>query len=142
MNEIILNKKISIERCIAQIRRYYAIESEKPFEKDFLKQDAIGMNLQRMSELTIDIANYLIKTRKLGLPQDSADAFALLHRAGLISETMMENMKGMVGFRNVLVHEYKKLDLAVMIDVIEHHLNDPLDFANLAFAVLNAPSKT
>lgn len=132
MNEIILNKKISIERCIAQIRRYYAMESGKPFEQDYLRQDAIGMNLQRMCELTIDIANYLIKSKKLGLPQDSADAFALLHRAGLISAGMVENMKGMVGFRNVLVHEYKKLDVAVMVDVVEHHLYDPLDFANLA----------
>ena len=132
MNEIILNKKISIERCIAQVRAYYVMESGKPFEQDYLKQDAIGMNLQRMSELTIDIANYLIKNRKLGLPQDSADAFALLHRAGLIPAGMMENMKGMVGFRNVLVYEYKKLDVAVMVDVIERHLHDPLDFASLA----------
>lgn len=136
MNEIILNKKISIERCIAQIRKYYAMESWKAFEQDYLKQDAIGMNLQRMSELTIDIANHLIKSKKLGLPQDSADAFALLHRAGLISAGMMEGMKGMVGFRNVLVHEYRKLDVAVMVDVIEHHLHDPLDFANLALEVM------
>jgi len=32
----------------------------------------------------------------------------------------------------VLVHEYKKLDVAVMVDVIERHLHDPLDFASLA----------
>jgi uncharacterized protein YutE (UPF0331/DUF86 family) len=136
MNEIVINKKISIERCISQIQRYYAMKNGKPFEEDFLKQDAIGMNLQRMSELAIDIANYLIKTRKLGLPQDSADAFALLRRAGLISEGMMENMKGMVGFRNVLVHQYKKLDLNVMVDVIEHHLFDAQDFANRALEAL------
>lgn len=136
MNEIVLNKKISIERCIAQIRRYYATESGVPFEQDFLKQDAIGMNLQRISELAIDIANYLIKIKKLGLPQDSADAFALLQRAGMVSSEMAESMKGMVGFCNVLVHEYKKLDLAVMVDVIEHHLREPLDFANLALEAL------
>lgn len=136
MNEIILNKKISIERCIAQIREYYAIESGKPFELDYFKQDAIAMNLQRICELTIDIANHVIKTRKLGLPQDSADAFALLQRAGLISTGMMESMKGMVGFRNVLVHEYKKLDVNVMSDVIERHLNGPLDFANLALKMI------
>ncbi len=132
MNDIILNKKISIERCIVQVRQYYAMDNGKPFEQDYLKQDAIGMNLQRICELTIDIANYLIKSKKLGLPQDSADAFALLHRADLIPSGMVENMKGMVGFRNVLIHEYKKLDVAIMADVVEHHLNDPLDFANLA----------
>ncbi|TPW09690.1 MAG: hypothetical protein FD130_2440, partial [Halothiobacillaceae bacterium] len=103
MNEIILNKKISIERCIKQIRDYYALPSETPFESDYLKQDAIGINLQRISELTIDIANHLIKKKKLGLPQDSGDAFVLLQRAGLITHEMVIKMKGMVGFRNVLV---------------------------------------
>lgn len=136
MNEIILNKKISIERCIEQVRKYYAMASETPFETDYLRQDAIAMNLQRIGELTIDIANYLIKRKKLGLPQDSSDAFVLLHRAGLIPDGMMKNMKGMVGFRNVLVHEYKQMDLGIMVDVIEHHLHDPLDFANLAMSAM------
>lgn len=132
MNEIILNKKISIERCISQIRAYYAMPSATPFESDYLRQDAIAMNLQRIAELTIDIANHLIKNMKLGLPQDSADAFVLLHRANVISADMLRNMKGMVGFRNVVVHEYQQMDLNIMVDVIEHHLREPLDFADTA----------
>lgn len=136
MNEIILNKKISIERCISQIRAYYALASNTPFEADHLRQDAIAMNLQRIAESSIDIANYLIKNRKLGLPQDSADAFALLQSAGLISTGMLKNMKGMVGFRNVMVHEYQKMDIRILVDVIEHHLHEPLDFADLALRVM------
>lgn len=132
MNEIILNKKISIERCIRQIRVYYAMPSGTPFESDYLRQDAIAMNLQRIAELAIDIANHLIKSMKLGLPQDSADSFVLLHRANVISADMMRNMKGMVGFRNVVVHEYRQMDLNIMVDVIEHHLLEPLDFADMA----------
>jgi len=133
MNEIILNKKISIERCIPQVESYYALrgDADIPFV-----QDAIAMNLQRMGELAIDIANYLIKKKKLGLPQDSADAFVLLQRAGLISEEMVIHMRGMVGFRNVLVHEYKKLDIGIMVDVIENHLKDPLDFADQTLRIM------
>lgn len=137
MNEIILNKKISIERCISQIRSYYAMPSDTPFESDYLRQDAIAMNMQRIAELAIDIANHLIKCKKLGLPQDSADAFALLYRANIISADMMKSMKGMVGFRNVLVHEYQRMDLSIMIDVIERHLRGPLDFADMALKAMN-----
>ncbi len=137
MNEIILNKKIGIERCISQIRAYYAMASDAPFESDYLKQDAIAMNMQRIAELTIDIANHLIKSKKLGLPQDSADAFALLHRANIISADMMKGMKGMVGFRNVLVHEYQRMDLSIMKDVIERHLREPLDFADMALKAMS-----
>ena len=132
MNEIILNKKISIERCIEQIDKYYAQNSGQPFAADHLKQDAIGMNLQRACELTIDIANHLIKTKKLGLPQDSRDSFALLHQAKLINIGQMKMLQAMVGFRNILIHEYQKLDLQIMIDVIEHRMRGLVDFANVA----------
>ena len=131
-NEVLLNKKVSIERCIVQIKNYYAQRGDKPFDTNFLLQDAIAMNLQRISELAIDIANYVIKKKKLGLPQTSADSFVLLYSAGMISEDMMRRLKGMVAFRNIVVHEYKKLDLMIMADVIENHLHEPLAFADLA----------
>jgi uncharacterized protein YutE (UPF0331/DUF86 family) len=136
MNEIILNKKISIERCIAQVRSYYAQLGDTSLHDNYLVQDAISMNLQRIGELAIDIANHLIKRKKLGLPQDSADAFVLLQSAGLISAPMLKNMKGMVGFRNILVHEYTKLDIGIMLDVIENHLLDPLEFADEVLRIM------
>jgi hypothetical protein len=40
MMDVILNKKESIERSIKQIRLYYGMHSDLPFEKDCLKQDA------------------------------------------------------------------------------------------------------
>lgn len=132
MNEIVLNKKVSIERCIRQIRSYYAADSGIPFESDYQKQDAIAMNLQRACELCIDIANHLIKTKKLGLPKDSRESFALLQSAGLIDEPVAANLQAMVGFRNILVHYYADLDLSIIVDVIERHLQELLDFADLA----------
>jgi uncharacterized protein YutE (UPF0331/DUF86 family) len=132
MNEVILNKKLSIERCLRQIEKYYGERSGLPFEEDYLKQDAIGMNLQRACELAIGIANHLIKIKKLGLPQDSKDSFALLHREGVISQEQSKKLQAMVGFRNVLVHEYQRLDLRIMVAVIERDARELLDFANTA----------
>jgi len=134
MSDVVLNRKVSIERCIEQINTYYALDRGLAFEQDFLKQDAIAMNLQRACELSIDIANFLIKNRKLGLPQDSRDSFELLRRAGIIHEPMARALQAMVGFRNILVHEYRKLDLSIMVKVIENHTRDLLDFANVALA--------
>ena len=130
MNDVLLNKKISIERCIRQIRRYYSLDSEQPFEQDHLRQDAIAMNLQRAAELCIDIANLQVRKNKLGLPQDSRESFSLLQQAGLIGEELTGKLKAMVGFRNVLVHEYRELNLNIMIDIVENHLDDLLEFAD------------
>jgi len=130
MNDIILNKKESIERCVKQIYHYYNLTSEKSFEEDYLKQDAIALNLQRACEQAIDLANYVIKTKKLGLPKESKESFRILAKEKIIPENLATNLEKMVGLRNVLVHEYQKLDLQLMIDVIEHHLEELIDFTN------------
>jgi len=37
----------------------------------------------------------------------------------------------------VLIHPYRQLDLSVMRSVIEHHLREPLAFANLALQMMD-----
>jgi len=130
MNDIVLNKKESIERCIKQIRVYYASPSDIPFEKDYLKQDAIAINMQRACEQCIDLANHTIKTRKLGLPKESRQSFRLLAQSDIIPRNLAANLENMVGFRNTLVHQYQNLDIQLMVDVIENHLDDLIDFSN------------
>ncbi len=128
--DLILNKKESIERCIRQIRRYYALPADEAFAENYLKQDAIAINLQRACELCIDLANHTIKSKKLGLPKESKESFRLLAENKIISKILLLKLEGMVGFRNVLVHGYQKVDIAIMIDVIENRLEDLLVFTN------------
>jgi len=130
MNDIVLNKKEGIERCIKQVRFYYGMSSGIPFEEDFMKQDAIAVNLQRAAEQVIDLANHVIKKRKLGLPKESKESFDILATSGVIPRELAGKLKGMVGFRNILVHQYEDLDVKIMVDVIEHHLDDLVVFTN------------
>jgi len=83
MNDIILNKKESIERCVKQIYHYYNLTSEKSFEEDYLKQDAIAHNLQRACEQAIDLANYVIKTKNLDYPKRARKVSELLPKKKL-----------------------------------------------------------
>lgn len=136
--DVALNKKESVERCIRQIRKYYALPSEKPFELDFIKQDAIAANLQRAAEQIIDLANHVIRKGKLGLPKDSRDSFEILAVAGVIRPELATKLKAMVGFRNILVHDYREIDLKIMRDVIENRLDDLIHFTNEALAYLKS----
>ena len=124
---VILNKFESIERCIHRIKEEYE-DNPKNLE-DYRRLDSIVLNLQRSCELVTDIAMYIVSARKLGIPQEKREAFELLEKNGLIPKAMSENMKKMIGFRNIAVHDYKKLDETILQDVIENHLNDLLDFA-------------
>lgn len=124
---VILNKFESIERCIKRINEEYEENPENL--NDYRRLDSIVLNLQRSCELVTDIAMYIVSCRKLGMPQEKREAFELLQKNGLITEKMADNMKKMIGFRNIAVHGYKKIDEKILKDVIENHLNDLLDFA-------------
>lgn len=131
MNDAVLNKKESLERCIRQIREYYQITSDKPFAEDHMKQDAIASNLQRACEICIDLANMLIRKKKLGNPKESRESFVILEKAKIIPSQLSKGLCAMVGFRNILVHEYQEMELAIMEDVISNHLDELIDYSNL-----------
>ena len=42
---------------------------------------------------------------------------------------MLKNMKGMIGFRNIAVHDYREVDDKILQNVIEKHLGDLIEFA-------------
>jgi len=48
---------------------------------------------KRNVEATIDIAMYIISVKKLGIPQNSRDAFEVLNHSNLIDNQMLEKLK-------------------------------------------------
>jgi uncharacterized protein YutE (UPF0331/DUF86 family) len=126
---VILNKFETIEKCINRINEEYQNNPENL--DDYRKMDMIVLNLQRACEAVLDLAVYIVSTRKLGLPQTKREAFILLEENNIIDSKMSKNMQGMVGFRDIAVHDYKEIDEEILKDVIENHLNDLLDFARI-----------
>lgn len=122
-DDVILNKAASTERCIRRIEEEYA-GTDRNLVENQTKQDAIVLNLQRACETAIDFAMYVVSYRKLGVPQDSRDAFVLLQTAGILPADLADRMQRMVGFRNVAVHEYTRLNLDVVRTIITKHLDD------------------
>lgn len=126
---VILNKFESIDRCIKRIKEEY--EGNPENLEDYRRLDSIVLNLQRTCELVTDIAMYIVSTRRLGVPQEKREVFELLEKNGLIPKEVSNNMKKMIGFRNIAIHDYKKLDEEILKNVIEEHLEELLDFARM-----------
>ena len=124
---VILNKYESIERCIKRINEEY--EGNANNLNNYSKADAIVLNLQRACELVIDIAMYIILTKKLGIPQTKKEAFEILFKNNYITDETYKKMRGMIEFRNIAVHDYQEIDEEILQDVIENHLCDLLEFA-------------
>ena len=65
----------------------------------------------RACDTAIDLANHVIRVRKLGIPVSSADSFELLQVEKIIDRPLADRMKKMTGFRNAIVHQYTAIDL-------------------------------
>lgn len=125
-NDVILNKVSVIERCILRIREVY---SSDPLNlKDYTKQDSIILNIQRACEASIDLAMHIVSEKRLGLPQNSRDAFDMLQTHSIIDETVAKRLKAMVGFRNIAVHDYQTLSLEILQQILDSHLSDFTDY--------------
>ena len=72
----------------------------------------------------IDVAMHLARVRRLGIPQESRDAFTLLEQAKLIPGDLSQRLQAMVGFRNIAIHDYQKLNLEIVRSVLSEHLAD------------------
>ena len=129
MNDVLLNKITTIERCLRRIHDVY--ENEPGNIKDYTKQDSIILNIQRACEASIDIAMHLVRTRKLGLPKSSRESFQLLEEAHLIDLSLSISLMNMVGFRNIAVHDYQSLNLDILQAILDQHLNDFLKFTRI-----------
>lgn len=122
-DDVIVNKAASIERCLRRIQEEYAGDRQNLVANQ-TKQDAIILNLQRACETAIDLAMYVVSRRKLGIPQDSREAFALLQDGSILPAALAQRMQRMVGFRNVAIHEYTRLNLEVIHSIITKQLDD------------------
>lgn len=112
VKDVLYNKMEIIERCLMRINEVY--EGNPDNLKDYTKQDSIVLNIQRAVEATIDIAMYIVSIRKLGIPKNSRDAFEVLAHNKIIDSDTFEKLKNMIGFRNIAVHNYQKLNLDIL----------------------------
>jgi uncharacterized protein YutE (UPF0331/DUF86 family) len=134
VDDVALNKAAIIERCVARVREEYA-DDDQNLLANLTRQDSIILNLQRACEAAIDLAMHLVRTRHLGVPQETRQAFELLRDARLIEPDLADRMARMVGFRNVAVHDYRRLDLEIVKRIVTVHLGDFLLFSERALAL-------
>jgi uncharacterized protein YutE (UPF0331/DUF86 family) len=123
MDDVILNKCAIIERCLKRVEDEY-LGYEDEFLENYTKQDSIILNIQRAIQASLDIGSHIIRIKKLGIPQTSGEVFGILSDNSFISEDLSHSLQKMIGFRNIAVHDYQKLDLDIVVSVVETKLKD------------------
>ncbi len=88
------------------------------------KRRACERLLQVSIEAVIDVCHLLVTGLRLGIPAEEDDLFEKLEAAGVLSPPMTEVLKEMRGFRNILVHEYARIDDKIVYKIARTRLGD------------------
>jgi uncharacterized protein YutE (UPF0331/DUF86 family) len=101
---------------LERLREYIEIlESIQQYDVDRFVQDPFvhgtaERNLHLAIECLLDIGNHVIADRGYPKPESYADIFRILAEKEVIPGALFEDLAGMAAFRNVLVHDYLRLD--------------------------------
>jgi len=134
--ETAAQKITSLQRCVSQARVALSTAGSE-FKTNYLLQDAAVLNIIRACETAIDLANMIIRRKRLGIPAESRESFSILVREKIIAHELGDKLQKMVGFRNLAVHRYRDLDMDIVEAVIRTNLEDLLAFAKIAQPLLS-----
>lgn len=91
-------------------------------------QAILDRRMQVAIEICIDLATHLIAGLDLPRQERSTDAFMVLGDKGIISKELAEKMAKAAGFRNILVHEYIRIDYELAYSDLDQKLQDLKNF--------------
>jgi uncharacterized protein YutE (UPF0331/DUF86 family) len=128
-NEVLQQKLDSIARCLERLRQ----KQPKTVDDLILNpdlQDIVIINLERLVHKSVDIANIVLAQRKvMPLPVTMAESFVKLSQNNIISPELGFRLSEAVGFRNICVHEYDKIDWNIVFAILRSRLDDYRSFA-------------
>ncbi|MBW2995234.1 DUF86 domain-containing protein, partial [Candidatus Woesearchaeota archaeon] len=83
----------------------------------------------KIIEAVVDLAFLIIKDKGLKIPEEDKEAFDILSSENVISKELAEKLKDAKGMRNIIAHEYGKIDDEIVFHSITEELEkDITDF--------------
>lgn len=129
---VIIRKLNELNKYLQQLRKYEGVDKEE-LENNLDKLWIVERGLQLCIQVILDIGNHVVSEKGVVVEQYS-DIFEELIKQGVISENYGNRIRGMAGFRNILVHEYADVDIEILVEVLNNSLND---FEQFAFYINN-----
>ena len=138
--DLILAKAGSIKKHLNRV--FEKRETDlRTFLKDIDRQESILFNIQMAVQNCIDIAAHIISDQGLGVPGSTNEMFYLLEENGYLDNEITEKMVKAVGLRNLIVHEYSKIDLDQIFEVAQKDITDLNEYLKSIFKKLDFADK-
>ena len=118
----IKDKINEINEFLHQLKQI-APDSFEEYKSSLEKKAACERYVEKIVEAATDLAFLVIKYKKLKIPEDDVDAFNILLENKIIDDIMASKLKNAKGMRNIIAHEYGKIDNEIVFEAITEELN-------------------
>lgn len=126
-SEVVRRHLLAMQAAVHNLERHRDITiTELQMDRD--RVWAIERGLQLAAQNALDIATHLAAAAGFD-SVDYATAIDRLATAGVLSPEFAARFRGIAGFRNVLVHGYLEVDLALLHHLLHERLADFAEFA-------------
>lgn len=133
--DLILRKLANVEQYLEDLAGYRTIDPQA-YRSDWKTQRIVERTLHLVIEACMDIADHIVADRRLRVPETGAATFEILAEAGVIPPDLGPSLGRMVGFRNILVHDYARVDPAIVLRVLRTDVRDVERFRDPVLQVL------
>lgn len=110
----------------------YLVELQKIEKRTFLRDfhifGLVEHYLHLSIEAVLDVAKLIIIAYRFPRPEEPQDALRILHDQKILSEKLYNELAGVAGFRNVLIHEYEKVNRNIVFSYFHDNLGQFKDF--------------
>ena len=127
-NLSVIENKISSNRKYLKILKRYTVYSRQEIEKNVDVRGAVERYLYLAAQASIDLAEAVIAYKGFRKPTTMSETFYILNEEDIVSGELTEKMVRMVGFRNVMAHDYEKVNYDIVYDVLQNRLADVAEF--------------
>lgn len=108
-----------LESCLEKLKKIAQTYTKQEFLTSEDIQDITERNLQIAAQCCIDIGNHIISVKRTSFPESYSDIFVKLHDIGVIDKKTSQKMSKIAGFRNILVHDYLKVNYEIVYDNLQ-----------------------
>ena len=120
---VILKRVEQIEKHLGRIRPFTSL-SYDAFLRDNVAQDVVEYNFFQIVNHLIDIFQHVVVDEEYGFPETAYEAAQILLTKGILVQEEAEIFKLMLGFRNVVGHDYINIDKEVVYQILIHGEKD------------------
>ena len=130
-NISVLENKITAILGYLKILEKFKKYSRNEIEEDFNIRGATERYLYLVSQATIDLSDAIISLKNFRKPTALREGFEILEEENVIPAKLREKMVKMSGFRNVVAHDYAKINYDTVYDVLQNRLSDIEEFISV-----------